>query len=126
VKQRLVFDALIEREEAERVAPFGHVDFFLDAGCFNDLRRRQRSVLGRGITACAAPDATLLVLALAPGRRGPLPRGASRPTSPTPFPGPVSVGTGVEGPALLSVEGNAANAADVTTRPQNPRWRRRR
>ncbi|WP_380161715.1 class I SAM-dependent methyltransferase [Kineococcus sp. R86509] len=145
------FTALIEREEAERVAPFGHaldlgcgtgahavqlagrgwdvsavdavpsvvrrtteraqehgvdvhalegdvtaldparigapVDFFLDAGCFNGLRRRQRSELGRGITACAAPDATLLVLAFAPGRRGPLPRGASSSDVTEAFPG---------------------------------------
>ena len=63
------------------------VDFFLDAGCFNGLRRGQRSALGRGITACAAPDATLLVLAFAPGRRGPLPRGASRSDVTGAFPG---------------------------------------
>jgi len=30
------------------------------------------------VTAVAAPDATLLMTAMAPGRRGPLPRGASR------------------------------------------------
>ena len=34
--------------------------------------------MGREVTAIAAPDATLLITAWAPGRRGPLPRGASR------------------------------------------------
>ena len=65
----------------------GPVDFFLDAGCFNGLRPRQRAALHRGITACAAPDATLLVLAFAPGHRGPLPRGASRSDVAEAFPG---------------------------------------
>ena len=34
--------------------------------------------LGREVTAVAAPGATLLLMAWAPGRRGPLWRGASR------------------------------------------------
>ncbi|WP_208971032.1 class I SAM-dependent methyltransferase [Kineococcus rubinsiae] len=63
------------------------VDFFLDAGCFNGLRRTQRAALGRGVTACAAPRATLLVLAFEPGHRGPLPRGASRSDVTWAFPG---------------------------------------
>jgi SAM-dependent methyltransferase len=51
------------------------VDFFL----FHDeLTDDQRKAMGRQVTAIAAPGATLLMTAWAPGRRGPLPRGASR------------------------------------------------
>ena len=34
--------------------------------------------MGREVTAVAAEDATLLMYAFSPGRRGPLPRGISR------------------------------------------------
>jgi SAM-dependent methyltransferase len=51
------------------------LDFFL----FHDeLTDEQREAMGREVTAVAAPGATLLITAWAPGRRGPLPRGASR------------------------------------------------
>jgi SAM-dependent methyltransferase len=51
------------------------LDFFL----FHDeLTDEQRDAMGREVTAIAAPGATLLTTAWAPGRRGPLPRGASR------------------------------------------------
>ncbi len=51
------------------------LDFFL----FHDeLTDEQRVAMGREVTAIAAPGATLLTTAWAPGRRGPLPRGASR------------------------------------------------
>ncbi|MGH2986235.1 MAG: class I SAM-dependent methyltransferase [Solirubrobacterales bacterium] len=51
----------------------------VDFGCFHDeLTDAQRAAEGREATAVAAPDATLLMLAFAPGRRGPLPRGASQ------------------------------------------------
>jgi SAM-dependent methyltransferase len=51
----------------------------VDFGCFHDeLSDEQRAEEGREATAAAAPDATLLLMAWAPGRRGPLPRGASR------------------------------------------------
>ena len=50
----------------------------LDFGCFHDeLTDQQRKEEGRQATAVAGPDATLLVMAWKPGRRGPLPRGAS-------------------------------------------------
>jgi len=55
----------------------GDVGFFLDVGCFHGLRDAQRVAMGGRVTACASPSATLLLLALQPGRRGPLPRGAS-------------------------------------------------
>jgi SAM-dependent methyltransferase len=52
-------------------------DLLVDFGCFHDeLTDEQRRAEGREATA-AAPDATLLLMAWKPGRRGPLPRGAS-------------------------------------------------
>jgi hypothetical protein len=42
------------------------------------LTDEQRKAMGREVSALAAPEATLLMMAWAPGRRGPLPRGASR------------------------------------------------
>ena len=53
--------------------------FLLDFGLFHDeLTDEQRAAMGREVSAVAAPGATLLMLAWAPGRRGPLPRGVSR------------------------------------------------
>ncbi len=53
--------------------------FLMDFGLFHDeLTDGQRAAMGREVSAVAAPGATLLILAWAPGRRGPLPRGASR------------------------------------------------
>ena len=51
----------------------------LDFGCFHDeLSDEQRQEEGREATVAAAPGATLLMMSWKPGRRGPLPRGASR------------------------------------------------
>ncbi len=53
--------------------------FLFDLGLFHDeLTDEQRAAMGREVSAVAAPGATLAMLAWAPGRRGPLPRGASR------------------------------------------------
>jgi len=53
--------------------------FLLDFGLFHDeLTDRQRAAMGREVTAVAAPGATLLMMAWARARRGPLPRGANR------------------------------------------------
>lgn len=52
--------------------------FFLDFECFNHLNEEQRVAVGEEVTAVATPDATMLMLVWAPGRRGPLPPGASR------------------------------------------------
>jgi SAM-dependent methyltransferase len=49
-----------------------------DFGTMHGLTQAQRQAVGREISALAADDATVLMLAWAPGRRGPLPRGASR------------------------------------------------
>lgn len=52
--------------------------FILDFECFNHLNDSQRKAVGREVSAVAAADATMLLLVWAPGRRGPLPPGASR------------------------------------------------
>jgi hypothetical protein len=53
--------------------------FLLDFGVFHDeLTDGQRAAMGREVTAVAAPGATLLMIAWARRRRGPLPRGANR------------------------------------------------
>jgi SAM-dependent methyltransferase len=54
-------------------------ELLLDFGCFHDeLSDAQRMAEAREATAVAAPGANLLLMAWAPGKRGPLPRGASR------------------------------------------------
>ena len=47
----------------------------LDTGTFHGLSPAEREAMGREVDAVAAPDATLLVLAWARRRRGPLPQG---------------------------------------------------
>jgi SAM-dependent methyltransferase len=58
----------------------------LDLGCFHGLTNEQRAAMGREVTAVADIDAALLILVWAPGRRGPLPRGASREDLESAFP----------------------------------------
>ncbi len=62
-------------------------DFFLDVGCFHHLPGPGRQAMADCVTAAAAPDATLLMLAFNPARRGPLPPGASREEIETAFGG---------------------------------------
>jgi len=50
----------------------------LDTGTFHGLTDDQREAMGREVSAVASSDATVLLDVFAPGRRGPLPRGASR------------------------------------------------
>ncbi|OMQ16503.1 hypothetical protein A7K94_0202100 [Modestobacter sp. VKM Ac-2676] len=87
-----------------RSAGVDGVSFFLDIGCFHGLKDAQRTAMGEGVTAVAAPAATLLLLAFRPGRRPLLPRGAGRGDIETAFPGwtvtdeePADV-TGMPGP----------------------------
>jgi SAM-dependent methyltransferase len=49
----------------------------LDTGTFHDLDSAEREAMGRGVSAVAAPDATVLLLVW-PKRRRPLIRGTSR------------------------------------------------
>ena len=59
----------------------------LDFGAVYGLNDAQREAVGREVSAVAAPDATLLMYAMAPGRRGPLPRGMSRADVEATYPG---------------------------------------
>ncbi len=59
----------------------------LDTGTYHGLNRDQRVAMGREVDAVAGPDATVLLLAWEPKRRGPLPRGATRDELETVFPG---------------------------------------
>lgn len=59
----------------------------LDTGTFHGLDRAEREAMGAEVDAVAGPDATLLLLVWRPGRRGPLPRGASRAEVEAAFPG---------------------------------------
>jgi SAM-dependent methyltransferase len=59
----------------------------LDFGAVHGLTQAQRAAVGRDVSALAATDATLLMLAFAPGRRGPLPRGMSRADIEATYPG---------------------------------------
>ncbi len=63
-------------------------DLFLDIGCYHSLTPRQRTSMGRSVTAIAAPGATLLLLAFQPDRLPrPFPRGADRSNLESSFPG---------------------------------------
>ncbi|MGM0583953.1 MAG: class I SAM-dependent methyltransferase [Pseudomonadota bacterium] len=53
-------------------------DFLWDFGAFHGLSPERRPAAGRSLTDMAAPKGTMALLAWRPGRRGPLPRGASR------------------------------------------------
>lgn len=59
----------------------------LDTGTFHGLSPAEREAMGREVGAVAAPDATVLLIAWAPRRRGPLPRGVSRREIEAAFPG---------------------------------------
>lgn len=59
----------------------------LDTGTFHGLSREHREAMGREIDAVAAPDATVLLLAWEPKRRGPFPRGVSPDEIEAAFPG---------------------------------------
>jgi SAM-dependent methyltransferase len=62
--------------------------FLLDFGVFHDeLTDDQRAAMGREVSAVAASGATLLMMAWARRRRGPLPRGASRADIEAAYPG---------------------------------------
>ena len=50
----------------------------VDTGTFHGLTDDQRQAMGKGLSAIAAPDATLILDCFAPRQRGPLPRGANR------------------------------------------------
>jgi cyclopropane fatty-acyl-phospholipid synthase-like methyltransferase len=59
----------------------------LDTGTFHGLDRAEREAMGREVSAVTTDDATVLLLAWTPRRRGPMPRGASREDLEEAFPG---------------------------------------
>jgi SAM-dependent methyltransferase len=59
----------------------------LDFGAVHGLKEAQREAVGREVSAVATADATLLMLAFPPGRRGPLPRGMTRADIEAAYPG---------------------------------------
>ncbi len=61
--------------------------FVWDFGTVHGLTQKQRVAVGREVSAVTADDATILMMAWPPGRRGPLPRGASRGDIEADFPG---------------------------------------
>jgi len=61
----------------ERVGIGAGYRLILDSGTFHDFDERQQRAMGRGITAVASQDATVLLLVW-PRRRRPLIRGASQ------------------------------------------------
>ena len=65
----------------------GEYRLVLDTGTFHDFSRDQRRAMGREVDAVAADDATVLLLAWEPRRRGPLPHGVTREEIEDAFPG---------------------------------------
>jgi SAM-dependent methyltransferase len=73
VDMRFVQDDVTALEQADIGGGFRLV---LDTGTFHDFDDAQRKAMGRGVTAVAGPDATVLLLVW-PRRRRPLIRGAN-------------------------------------------------
>jgi len=53
-------------------------ELVVDFECFNHLDAVKRKAVGVELSALTVPNATMLMLVWAPGRRGPMPPGASR------------------------------------------------
>jgi hypothetical protein len=75
VEMRVVRGDVTALREADIGSGFRLV---LDTGTFHGLTDAEREAMGRGVSAVAARDATVILDCFAPRRRGPLPRGASR------------------------------------------------
>lgn len=65
----------------------GDYRLILDFGTVHGMLETQRRAVGREVSAATTPDASLLMLAFAPGARGPLPRGMSRADIEAAYPG---------------------------------------
>lgn len=83
VEMRLVQGDVTDLQAADIGTNFRLV---LDTGTFHGLTDEQRAAMGREVSKIAAADATVLLDVFAPGRRGPLPRGATRSEVETAFP----------------------------------------
>ncbi len=95
----------------------GDVSFFLDVGCFHGLSDDQRLAVGRGVTALARPDATLLMLCFTPHHHLPLiPHGASQ----------ADVERAFTGWAVVSVDAADTSGMPAPLRKTAPQWFRLR
>ncbi|WP_255166948.1 class I SAM-dependent methyltransferase [Natrononativus amylolyticus] len=65
----------------------GEYRLVLDTGTYHGLTSEQRAAMAREVDAVAGDEATVLLLAWEPKRRGPLPRGATREELEANFPG---------------------------------------
>jgi len=88
----------------------------VDFGAVHALNEPQREAVGREVSAIAAVDATLLMYAMAPGRRGPLPRGMSRGDVEATYPGW----------KVIDEEAFDVSGLPRPMRKSNPRWYRLR
>ena len=82
-----IVERALERARVRAAEVGSGFRMFLDTGTFHGLGDAQRAAMGSGITAIAAPGATVLMLSWTPRRRGPLPRGADRTELQAAFPG---------------------------------------
>lgn len=87
VDVRIIQGDVTDLRAALRVAGDHGFRLVLDTGTFHDLTDVQRVAMGREVSAIALDDATVLLDVFAPGRRGPLPRGATRGDVEAAFPG---------------------------------------
>jgi SAM-dependent methyltransferase len=95
-------------------AGLGRFDLFVDIGCFQGLEPEQRVAQGRGVTALAAPEAVLLMLAFGPSRYQKMVEGVSRAEVEAAFPGW----------RLLSVEDAETAGLGWPMNRTSPKWYR--
>lgn len=95
-------------------AGLGTFDLFLDIGCFQGLDEGQRAAEGRGVTALAAPGATLLMLAFGPSRYRRMVEGVSR----------AEVEAALPGWELLAVDDADTSGLGWPMNRTSPKWYR--
>ncbi|MFI2102434.1 class I SAM-dependent methyltransferase [Isoptericola sp. NPDC019693] len=92
----------------------GTFDLFLDVGCFQGLDAARRGAEARGVTACARPGATLLMLAFGPSRWQRLVEGVSE----------AEVTAAFDGWDLLDVRAADTAGLGFPMNRTSPRWYR--
>jgi SAM-dependent methyltransferase len=112
-------DAVVVRADVTRLPETvgSGFDLFLDVGCFHGLTADERRAEGRAVTAVAAPEATVLLLAFRPGALPPpLPRGADR----------TDVEAAFGGWVVVEVEAVPTDGMATVVRHAAPSWYRLR
>ena len=97
-------------------AHLGRFDFFLDVGCFQDLNLDRRRAVGRGVSALANRNATLLMMAFGPTPLRPATGGVSR----------AEVEDAFDGWDLLAVEPADTTGLGWPLSTTSPQWYRLR